>query len=153
MSSWKDAHSYMSWLSRKTGKQYRLLSEAEWEYAARAGTRTRYSFGDEITPSDANYGWNTRKTQPVGSYEANGFGLYDMHGNVWEWVQDCQNGSYAGAPMDGSAWERGDCSRRVWRGGSWLFNPRVLRAANRGGFVTGGRSYDVGFRVARMLTP
>ena len=80
MSSWKDAHSYMSWLSRKTGKQYRLLSEAEWEYAARAGTRTRYSFGDEITPSDANYGWNTRKTQPVGSYEANGFGLYDMHG-------------------------------------------------------------------------
>ena len=118
MSSWKDAHSYMSWLSRKTGKQYRLLSEAEWEYAARAGTRTRYSFGDEITPSDANYGWNTRKTQPVGSYEANGFGLYDMHGNVREWVQDYQNGSYRGAPSNGDAWESGDCFRRVLRGGS-----------------------------------
>ena len=150
--SWEDARAYVRWLSRKTGEEYRLLSEAEWEYAARAGTRTRYSFGDAITPNDANYGRNIRKTQPVGSYRANEFGLYDMHGNVWEWVQDCQNGSYAGAPMDGSAWERGDCSRRVWRGGSWLFNPRVLRAANRGGFVTGGRSYDVGFRVARTLT-
>ena len=151
--SWEDARAYARWLSRKTGEEYRLLSEAEWEYAARAGSRTRYSFGDRITPNDANYDRNIRKTQPVGSYEANWFGLYDMHGNVWERVQDCQNGSYRGAPSNGDAWERGNCSRRVLRGGSWLFNPRYLRSANRGWDGSGIRRNDVGFRVARTLTP
>ena len=151
--SWEDADSYVRWLSRKTGEEYRLLSEAEWEYAARAGTRTRYSFGDAITESDANYGGNIGKTQPAGSYRANGYGLYDMHGNVYEWVEDCWNGSYRGAPTDGKAWKSGDCSRRVLRGGSWNFNPRNLRSANRNWFVTGIRSSNFGFRVARTLTP
>ena len=100
--SWEDAQAYINWLRWKTGEEYRLLSEAEWEYAARAGTRTRYSFGDEITPSDANYGGNIGKTQPVGSYRANGFGLHDMHGNTWEWVRDCWNDSYAGRRRTGT---------------------------------------------------
>ena len=151
--SWRDAQAYVRWLSGKTGEEYRLLSEAEWEYAARAETTTRYSFGDDITPSEANYGGNIRKTQPVGSYRANGYGLYDMHGNVWEWVQDCWHGSYEGAPSNGDAWERGDCSRRFLRGGSWSFNPRNLRAASRNWDSAGGRSGYDGFRVARTLRP
>ena len=151
--SWEDAQAYVEWLSRKTGEGYRLLSEAEWEYAARAGMRTRYSFGDDISPNDANYGGNIRKTQPVGSYEANGYGLYDMHGNVYEWVQDCWNGNYEGAPADGRAWESGNCSRRVLRGGSWGNLPRYLRAANRLRYVTGLRYGNSGLRVARTLGP
>ena len=150
--NWEDARAYVEWLSRKTGERYRLLSEAEWEYAARAGTRTRYSFGDDITPNDANYG-NIRKTQPAGSYRANGYGLYDMHGNVYEWVEDCWNGSYRGAPTDGKAWESGDCSRRVLRGGSWYSFPRNLRSANRSWDDTGYRGSNDGFRVARTLGP
>ena len=151
--SWEDAQAYINWLSRKMGEEYRLLSEAEWEYAARAGTTTRYSFGNGITPSDANYGENIGKTQRVGSYRANGYGLYDMHGNAWEWVQDCFNEGYARAPNNGSAWERGDCSLRVWRGGSWHDYPRLLRSANRFAFPTGNRNFNIGFRVARTLTP
>ena len=151
--SWKDAQSYVSWLRGKTGEWYRLLSEAEWEYAARAGKRTRYSFGDEITESDANYNLNIGKTQPVGSYRANGYGLYDMHGNVWEWVQDCWNDNYRGAPTDGKVWKSGDCSRRVLRGGSWYHLPRLLRSANRNWLVTGLRDDYLGFRVARTLRP
>ena len=151
--SWNDAQAYVRWLRGKTGKEYRLLSEAEWEYAARAGTTTRYSFGDEITESDANYDVNIGKTQPVGSYRANAYGLYDMHGNVWEWGQDCWNGSYAGAPNNGEAWERGDCSFRVLRGGSWGSDSRDLRSANRGRDRTGSRGGNIGFRVARTLTP
>ena len=151
--SWEDAQAYARWLSGKTGEEYRLLSEAEWEYAARAGTTTRYSFGGEITPSDANYGLNIVKTQPVGSYRANGYGLYDMHGNAWEWVRDCWNESYAGAPNNGGAWERGDCSHRVLRGGSWVGFSRNLRSAYRLWIQTGYRNGDVGFRVARTLTP
>ena len=151
--NWEDAQAYVRWLSRKTGREYRLLSEAEWEYAARAGTRTRYSFGDEITPSDANYDWNIGKTQRVGSYRANGYGLHDMHGNVFEWVQDCWNESYAGAPNNGDAWDVGDCSRRVFRGGSWSFSLTFLRSAFRYGYGTGFRGDDLGFRVARTLTP
>ena len=150
--SWEDAQAYVHWLSRKTGEEYRLLSEAEWEYAARGGTTTRYSFGDEITPSDVNYDWNIRKTQQVGSYRANGFGLYDVHGNAREWVQDCWNERYAGAPTDGSAWGGGDCSRRVLRGGSWSFSSRYLRSAIREWSQTGGRNGLDGFRVARTLT-
>ena len=151
--NWEDVQAYARWLSRKTGKPYRLLSEAEWEYAARAGTRTRYSFGDEITPRDANYGENIGKTRPVGSYRANGFGLYDMHGNAWEWVQDCWNERYAGAPSSGQAWERGVCSERVLRGGSWSYNSRHLRSAYRNRDHSGYRSRLFGFRIARTLTP
>ncbi len=151
--SWEDAQAYARWLSRKTGEEYRLLSEAEWEYAARAGTTTRYSFGDEITESDANYGWNIGQTQPVGSYRANGYGLHDMHGNAWEWVQDCGNGSYAGAPDNGDAWEVGDCSDRVLRGGSANNESRTLRSASRGKNPTGSRASHYGFRVARTLKP
>ena len=153
--SWEDAQGYVGWLRGKTGEEYRLLSEAEWEYAARAGTQTRYSFGDDISPNDANYGRNIGKTRPVGSYRANGFGLYDMHGNVWEWVQDCWswNDNYRGAPNKGEAWERGYCSRRVLRGGSWVSIPRNLRSANRLRYDTGYRGSISGFRVARTLGP
>ena len=151
--SWEGAQAYVRWLSRKAEEKYRLLSEAEWEYAARAGTRTRYSFGDEITESDANYGENIGKTQRVGSYRENGYGLYDMHGNAAEWVQDCWNDSYRGAPNNGEAWETGDCFWRVLRGGSWLAPSRNLRSANRGSFVIGNRYFSTGFRVARTLRP
>ena len=115
--NWNDAQAYVTWLSRKTGKSYRLLSESEWEYVARAGTTTRYHTGDTITSSQANF--NVGRTVEVGSYPANAFGLHDVHGNVWEWTQDCWNGSYRGAPANGSAWESGICARRVVRGGSW----------------------------------
>ena len=156
--SWNDAKAYVGWLSGKTDKEYRLLSESEWEYAARAGTTTRYWWGNDIDRNRANCDgcgsrWDNEKTAPVGSFAANGFGLHDMHGNVWEWVEDCWNGSYAGAPSDGSAWESGDCSQRVLRGGAWNNNPRNLRAAFRTKQDTGVRSNDIGFRVARMLTP
>ncbi len=151
--SWEDAQAYVSWLRRKTGKEYRLLSEAEWEYAARAGTVTRYSFGDYLSPREANYGGTAGKTQPVGSYAPNGFGLCDMHGNAWEWVQDCWHNNYAGAPAGGRAWENGDCADRVLRGGSWYFISRDLRSARRFGNDAGSRLDYVGFRVARTLTP
>ncbi len=159
---WNDAKAYAAWLSRKTGETYRLLSEAEWEYAARAGTTTPFSFGQTITPSQANYDGNytygsgpkgtyREKTMPVGSYPANAFGLHDLHGNVWEWTQDCWNGSYAGAPTNGAAWESGDCSRRVVRGGSWFSIPQYLRSASRNRDDTSNRYIDIGFRVARTL--
>jgi len=151
--SWEDAQSYLKWLSAKTGKSYRLLSESEWEYAARAGTTTAYHFGGSIASSQANYGGNIGKTAPVGSYPPNAFDLHDVHGNVLEWVQDCYNVNYTGAPVDGSAWQSGDCSRRVLRGGSWLNEPRFLRSALRGWITAGGRNSYFGFRVARTLTP
>ena len=141
--SWEDAQAYVEWLSRKTGEEYRLLSESEWEYVARAGTRTAYWWGDEIGRNRANCDgcgsrWDNRQTAPVGSFSANGFGLYDVHGNVWEWVEDC--------------WA-GDCSRRVLRGGSWFDLPGSLRSAGRVWSSTGYRDNNVGFRVARTLTP
>ena len=156
--SWEDAQSYVSWLSRQTGEEYRLPTEAEWEYAARAGTTTKYSWGDEIGQNRANCEgcgsrWDASETAPVGSFPANAWGLHDMHGNVWEWVQDCWNGSYAGAPVDGGAWLSGDCSERVLRGGSWGVNPGVLRAAYRLRDPSGVRVVSIGFRVARTLTP
>jgi formylglycine-generating enzyme required for sulfatase activity len=154
--NWEDAKSYAAWLSNKTGKPYRLLSEAEWEYAARAGTATRYFWGDEIGKNLANCKgcgsqWDNNQTAPAGSFAPNAFGLYDMHGNVWQWIEDCRNDSYDGAPRDGSAWTIGDCARRVLRGGSWFNGPRNLRAANRGRDFTGSRSEIIGFRVARTL--
>ena len=150
--SWDDAQAYVSWLSAKTGQSYRLLSEAEWEYVARAGTGTKYSWGNQFDSAKANN--NRSTTRPVGSYEPNGFGLYDVHGNVWEWVEDCWHDSYQGAPTNGSAWTSGgDCSRRVLRGGAWYFNPWNLRAANRNWDGTGDRYGNLGFRLARTLSP
>ena len=156
--SWDDAQGYVGWLSRQTGEVYRLLSESEWEYVARAGTQTTYSWGNDIGSNRANCDgcgsqWDDRQTAPVGSFQANAYGVHDMHGNVWEWVEDCRNGSYAGAPSDGSAWRSGDCSRRVLRGGSWSFTPRGLRSALRNRFSSGSRGNYLGFRVARTLTP
>ena len=130
-------------------REYRLLSESEWEYAARGGTTGPFHFGSTISPEQANYDGNytygsgrkgryRKRTLPVGSFSPNAFGLHDVHGNVWEWVGDCWNGSYAGAPSDGSAWTNsGDCGRRVLRGGSWLGVPRYLRSASRGRYSTG----------------
>ena len=156
--SWEDAQSYVSWLSRETGEVYRLPSESEWEYAARAGTATSYSWGNEIGWNRANCDgcgsqWDEEGAAPVGSFPANRWGLHDMHGNVWEWTGDCYNDSYTGAPGDGSAWLRGDCAARVLRGGSWFDNPGFLRAADRSRYSTGNRSYYLGFRVARTFTP
>ena len=151
--SWKDARAYVAWLSGKTGAEYRLLSESEWEYVARAGTTGRYHFGSRISPSQANYAGKKLKTVPVGSYPANDFGLHDVHGNVVEWVEDCWNKSYRGAPTDGSAWESGNCGRRVLRGGSWVSEPRNLRSADRSRSFSGFRYVSDGFRVARTLTP
>ena len=155
--SWDDAKSYVGWLSRKTGEGYRLLSESEWEYAARGGATTRYHWGDAIGRNRANCSGcgsrsDSRKTSPVGSFSPNAYGLHDVHGNVWEWVEDCWHSSYAGAPPDGSAWtRRGDCSSRVLRGGSWYSIPEFLRSASRYGLTDGNRKYDIGFRVARTL--
>ncbi|SFL16036.1 Formylglycine-generating enzyme, required for sulfatase activity, contains SUMF1/FGE domain [Falsiroseomonas stagni DSM 19981] len=149
--SWEDAQGYVRWLSSRTGRVYRLLTEAEWEYAARAGTTTPYSFGFSIGPSQANYSvGGPGRTQAVGSYPANAWGLHDMHGNVWEWVQDCYVGSYDGAPTEASqAVERGGCSGRVLRGGSWNDAPQGLRSADRVGLTPGFRISNFGFRVAR----
>jgi formylglycine-generating enzyme required for sulfatase activity len=157
--TWDDAQRYVAWFTRMTGKRYRLLSEAEWEYAARAGSQTAYSWGHEIGKKTANCNgcgsqWDGKQTAPVGSFAANAFGLHDMHGNVWEWVEDCVNNSYEGAPTDGSAWmASGDCGARVVRGGSWINSPLVLRSANRSKIATGIRNYNLGFRIGRILTP
>jgi formylglycine-generating enzyme required for sulfatase activity len=158
--SWDDAKAYVDWLSGVTGEPYRLPSEAEWEYAARAGTTTRYWWGDDApTPDQANFGSNVGKTTEVGSkpYPANPWGMYDMNGNVWEWVEDCWHDSYAeeGRPDDGTAWTTGstaDCSRRVLRGGSWVNDPEALRSAGRNWSLTGIRISLTGFRVARTLS-
>ena len=156
--SWDDARSYVSWLSRRTGETYRLPSESEWEYAARAGSTSKYSWGNEVGRNRANCNgcgsrWDGQRTAPVGSFAPNEFGLYDMHGNVYEWVEDCWNGSYASAPSDGGARLSGDCAERVLRGGSWFIDPRDLRAAYRLWSSTGFRVINFGFRVARTLTP
>ncbi|CAH0291596.1 Serine/threonine-protein kinase PknA [Massilia sp. Bi118] len=161
--NWYDALEYVRWLSEATGRSYRLPSEAEWEYACRAGTRTAFSFGDTISTEQANYDGNftynggvrgeyRRGTTPAGMFPPNPWGLFDMHGNVWEWVQDVVHDSYEGAPLDGSAWEEGgDQARRILRGGSWLYNPRYLRSALRNGFSSALSNDIVGFRVVREL--
>jgi len=164
--SWDDAQGYVKWLNTQTGKQYRLPSEAEWEYAARAGTTTPFSTGNCITTAQANYDGNIdyagcgaktgvylQKTQPVGSYPANRWGLYDMHGNAWEWVQDSSHTNYQGAPGDGSAWEDAGGRERVLRGGSWFSGGRYCRSANRFGDVPGHRNRYVGFRLSRGSSP
>ena len=155
--SWDEAQQYVAWFSKMTGRPYRLLTEAEWEYAARAGSTTAYFWGDEIGKGNANCSdcgsqWDNRGTSPVGSFKPNAFGLYDMAGNVWQWVQDCY-GDYEEAPTDGSAWTVADCSRRVVRGGSWIADPQDLRSAFRSGYQTDGRRSYIGFRLGRTLTP
>ena len=158
--SWDDAKCYVLWLSWKTGKGYRLLSESEWEYVARAGTDTSYWWGNEIgqkrTIGDVKltvFG-NVGTTLPVGSFSENAFGLYDVHGNVTEWVEDCWNSDYDGAPTNGSAWMSGICDLRVLRGGSFSdYSPWSLRSAKREGCTPGSRGDNIGFRVARTLTP
>ena len=158
--SWEDAKQYVNWLSNKTKKSYRLLTEAEWEYAARSGTSTIFSFGNKISKELANFNSKESyagsvtstpvgKVVPVGSYQPNAFGLYDMHGNVWEWTEDCLNDNYIGAPTDGSAWTVGDCTRRTLRGGSYDYSAHALRSADRQGGYSYIRSVNGGFRVAR----
>jgi formylglycine-generating enzyme required for sulfatase activity len=156
--SWDQAQQYVAWFSKMTGRPYRLLTEAEWEYVARADTTSAYSWGDEIGKGNANClacesAWDNRETSPVGSFKPNAFGLYDMHGNVWQWVEDCYHDNYEGAPTDGSAWISKDCSRRVVRGGSWGQNSRIVRSAFRGRNEPYVQNDDLGFRVARTLTP
>ena len=155
--SWDDAQTYVAWLSRMTGKTYRLLTEAEWEYAARADKQTAYFWGYDVGKDNANCRgcgsqWDGRQTSPVGSFKPNAFGLYDMAGNVWQWVQDCYHDNY-NSPADGSSWTTDDCSRRVVRGGSWNNDPQYLRSANRGGGSTGNRINYLGFRVGRTFNP
>ncbi len=157
--SWQDAKTYVKWLSRKTDKTYRLLSEAEWEYAARATSRTMFPWGNSIGSGYANCDgcgslWDDDLTAPVGSFAPNAFGLHDMHGNVYEWVEDCWHSDYQGAPSDGSAWTSGGvCQVRILRGGSYDDTPVLVRSANRDGNITSDR-YNLfsGIRVARTLS-
>jgi formylglycine-generating enzyme required for sulfatase activity len=161
--TWDDAKSYAAWLSRKTGKTYRLLSEAEREYVARAGTTTPFWWGSQISTNLANYngkisysnspkGEYRQRTMPVDSYSPNPWGLYQVHGNVWEWTEDCYR-SYRGAPTDGSAWTFEDCHRRVLRGGSWISLPKFLRSAFRFVYNSTDSGDVFGFRLARTLNP
>nr|VFK34955.1 MAG: Formylglycine-generating enzyme, required for sulfatase activity, contains SUMF1/FGE domain [Candidatus Kentron sp. MB]VFK77064.1 MAG: Formylglycine-generating enzyme, required for sulfatase activity, contains SUMF1/FGE domain [Candidatus Kentron sp. MB] len=166
--SWRDAVAYAEWLSNQTGQRYRLPSEAEWEYAARAGSTTPFSTGKCITTDQANYNGNhdyagcgagtgvyRKETVPAGSLPANPWGLYEMHGNVWEWTADCWHSNYKGAPVDGRAWDGkngGSCSHRMLRGGSWDFEPRRLRSAFRDwAYDPSYTRGDIGFRLARAL--
>jgi formylglycine-generating enzyme required for sulfatase activity len=162
--NWDDAKAYVHWLSRKTGKDYRLLSEAEREYVTRAGTVTPFWLGSSISTSQANYGDFTqglgpqgsyrRQTVPVDSFDPNPWGVYQVHGNVFEWTEDCGNATYRGAPTDGSAWTTGECNLRVLRGGSWFGGAERLRSAFRLRATIRrqhDRGFDTGFRVARVL--
>jgi len=168
--SWDDAQAYVKWLSHRTGAAYRLPTEAEWEYAARAGTATARYYQDDLQcdyanglgqegKSIADSGWVLAEcsddhvyTAPVASYAENHFGLFDMLGNVWEWTQDCRHGNYNNGPGDGSAWlekDSGDCGRRVVRGGSWIDRPQFVRSAVRDWGNSGAANGGLGFRIAR----
>lgn len=163
--SWNDAQAYLEWLNGKAGHNlYRLPSEAEWEYACRAGSMGPFWWGDTISPDQANYrgtvayndgatGEWRQRTVPVRSFDANPFGLWQMHGNVFEWCADDWHGNYEGAPSDGSAWLEGGDRTKVLRGGSWYYYPRDLRSANRLRNIPDHRNFIIGFRVARTLTP
>jgi formylglycine-generating enzyme required for sulfatase activity len=166
--SWEDAQRYVRWLNDKLRSSqqaaagaadagpYRLLTEAEWEYAARAGTTTAYYWGDTRGNGNANCDgcgsqWDNKQTAPVGSFPPNPFGLYDMAGNVLQWVEDCYHENYARAPVDGSAWITGNCNARVMRGGSWYNSTYYLRAANRYSNAPGFHGLNIGFRVAKAV--
>jgi formylglycine-generating enzyme required for sulfatase activity len=153
--SWQDARSFIVWLTRKTGRNYRLPREAEWEYAARAGTKSKFWWGKDAGKSNANCDGcgevSLRKTMPAGSFRPNGFGLYDTSGNAYEWVADCWNDSYAKAPKDGSAWTSGQCSQRVLRGGSFANKSNAAASSARFRYDFDVRYYANGFRVARDL--
>jgi formylglycine-generating enzyme required for sulfatase activity len=152
--SWEDAQQYLNWLSTSSGKPYRLPSEAEWEYAARGGTSTRYWWGDEMAFGKANCKdcgppWRIDAPADAGSFAANPYGLYDMNGSVWEWVGDCWHGSFEEAPTNGKAWEQPDCSVRVIRGGSWRESAPFMVSSTRFRDVASMRHSQNGFRVAR----
>jgi formylglycine-generating enzyme required for sulfatase activity len=157
--SWDNASAYVAWLAKKTGKPYRLLSEAEYEYATRAGTTTAYPWSNAIGKNNANCDgcgsqWDGKQTAPVGSFAPNQFGLYDMVGNVWVWIEDCWQANYNGAPTDGSAREPnqgGNCDYRVMRGGSLYDNPSVLRSAQRNNYSSDSGFNRLGLRVGRTL--
>lgn len=163
--SYEDTQTYIKWLNAKSGKQYRLPSEAEWEYVARAGGRLPFSTatGHSISDREANFngefpygsgvakGQYKRKTVPVGSYAANGFGVHDIHGNVYEWVSDCYVAGHIGNPADGTARRDGNCNRRIIRGGSWVTHGYQMRAAKRLSYTTDYRYDDFGFRLARTV--
>ena len=162
--SWQDTQSWLHWLSARTGHDYRLLSEAEWEYVARAGTTRAFYTGDQLTTDQANFdgsrtyngspaGAARNKTLEVGTFPANPFGLYDVYGNAWEWVEDCWNDSYATVPVDASANPGELCPVRALRGGAWYNNPRDLRSAHRFWFRYDLRYVSFGFRIARTLKP
>jgi formylglycine-generating enzyme required for sulfatase activity len=147
-----NAMSYVDWLSRKTGERYRLLSEAEWEYAARAGTSTWFLYGNAADPEKANFGEHVGRTMPVGSYAPNAFGLHDMTGNVAEWTADCHHDGFVGAPTDGSAWDAGlHCKERNVRGSGWSLIGWTTRAAQRINDPIGQNNNHLGMRVAREL--
>jgi len=159
--SWYDAQRYITWLNAQTGRQFRLPTEAEWEYAARAGTTTKYSWGDAEDCAKAHFGTHGVSdyvcgnkvfgTMPVKSYKPNAFGLYDMHGNVWEWVHDCWSSSYEGHRNDGSALSFEGCEANVLRGGSWVRKASAARSSNRSWGVTG--AFDFGFRLVESIKP
>lgn len=156
--SWNDIQTYLAWLNRKTGKRYRLPSEAEWEYAVRGTSETTYWWGNALGSGNANCSgcgsrWDSKQTASVGAFKPNHFGLYDLHGNVREWGADCWHDSYMGAPSDGSAWMTGKCEFRVVRGGSWNSHPSELRSARRNYYPPDHRNPKGGFRVARTVTP
>jgi formylglycine-generating enzyme required for sulfatase activity len=154
--SWEEAQGYVLWLSKKTGRHYRLLSEAEFEYVARAGTTTTFWWGNDAGEGHANCRgcggeWAGRQTSPVGSFKPNAFGVYDTAGNVTEWVEDRWNRTYDGAPTDGSAWETGDPRRRVMRSGSWYNGPGDQHSSFRNAEAPRARNIKIGFRVATTL--
>ena len=156
--SWKDAQAYVVWLKRKTGRDYHLPSEAQREYATRAGTTTPFWWGATITNDQANFtndggrrGQFPYQTAPVDTFQPNPWGLFQVHGNVFEWTEDCWKDDYKDAPTDGSAWTSNDCASRVTRGGSWETFPRYLRSAYRERYIAVNRSPRYGFRVARKL--
>ena len=150
--SWDDAKDFLKRLSSKTGEKYRLLSEAEWEYVARAGSRTKYPWGNGIESSKAKYQGSGNGTRPVGSYSANAFGLFDTVGNVFEWTEDCLHFDYIGAPTNGEAWTTGGyCQQRITRGGSWYGHPSHLPSGVRHGYPVSNRDTYGGFRIARSL--